>query len=106
MEKIDKLTDEQYQQNGGLNGRNKMMDKIIYLCGPINGCTDEECKDWREFAKLKLLYPVLDPMRRDYRGIEVDCSSEIVEGDKFDLDSSSHLLVNYEKPSVGTSMEI
>jgi uncharacterized PurR-regulated membrane protein YhhQ (DUF165 family) len=22
----------------------------IYLCGPINGCTDEECKDWRDAA--------------------------------------------------------
>jgi hypothetical protein len=48
----------------------------------------------------------LDPMRRDYRGREMGCVEEIVEGDKVDIDLSTHLLVHYDKPSVGTSMEI
>lgn len=77
----------------------------VYLCGPINGCTDAECKDWRELAK-RLLPDTLDPMRRDYRGREDECIAEIVEGDKADIDQCSALLVNYDKPSVGTSMEI
>jgi nucleoside 2-deoxyribosyltransferase len=77
----------------------------VYLCGPINGCTDEECKDWREMVKARLP-DTLDPMRRDYRGREDECVVEIVEGDKEDIDESDVLLVNYDKPSVGTSMEI
>lgn len=80
---------------------------IVYLAGPINGCTDEECKDWREYVKAQLgEEQTLDPMRRDYRGREEEFTEEIVEGDKLDIDQSSHLLVNYVKPSVGTSMEI
>lgn len=77
----------------------------VYLCGPINGCTDSECKDWREFAKENL-GETLDPMRRDYRGREDQCVEEIVEGDKEDIDQCGVVLVNYDKPSVGTSMEI
>lgn len=76
-----------------------------YLCGPINGCTDEECKDWREAAK-KVLPETVDPMVRDYRGREDECVNEIVELDKKDIDDCEAILVNYDKPSVGTSMEI
>jgi len=77
----------------------------VYLCGPINGCADSEAKDWREFAKT-LLRDTLDPMRRDYRGREAECVNEIVELDKIDVMKSDVLLVNYDKPSVGTSMEV
>lgn len=77
----------------------------VYLCGPINGCTDEQCKDWREAAKA-VLPDTVDPMRRDYRGREDNCVAEIVEGDKDDILTCDVLLVNYDKPSVGTSMEI
>lgn len=80
--------------------------KTIYLCGPINGCTDEECTDWREFVKGIWKGPTLDPMRRDYRGKEDDSVKEIVELDKIDVINSDVILVNYDKPSVGTSMEI
>jgi nucleoside 2-deoxyribosyltransferase len=77
----------------------------IYLCGPINGCTDEECKDWREAVKAK--WPdAIDPMRRDYRGKEDESVKQIVELDKIDIMNSDVVLVNYDKPSVGTSMEI
>jgi hypothetical protein len=80
---------------------------LIYLAGAINGCTDEECKDWREYVKSQVGEEnTLDPMRRDYRGRELDCADEIVEGDKVDIDLSTHLLVHFDKPSVGTSMEV
>jgi hypothetical protein len=80
--------------------------KTIYLCGPINGCTDEECKDWRELVKSIWPGKTLDPMRRDYRGKEDQSVNQIVEFDKIDLMNSDIILVNYDKPSVGTSMEI
>lgn len=77
----------------------------VYLCGPINGCTDEEAKNWREYIKSQ--YPnCIDPMRRDYRGKEDQCVDEIVELDKIDVINSGVILVNYDKPSVGTSMEV
>lgn len=77
----------------------------VYLCGPINGCTDAECKDWRAAAKAALP-DTLDPMRRDYRGREAGLQAEIVEADKADITQCDALLVNYDRPSVGTSMEI
>jgi len=38
----------------------------VYLCGPINGRTDDDAKNWREYAKTRLP-DTLDPMARDYR---------------------------------------
>lgn len=77
----------------------------VYLCGPINGCTESEAKDWREYVKTRLPF-TLDPMRRDYRGREEENLNELVELDKIDVMKSDVLLVNYDKPSVGTSMEV
>lgn len=77
----------------------------VYLCGPIAGCTDEECKGWRERAKA-VLHNTLDPMDRDYRGREAECYREVVELDKLDINQSEALLVNFPRPSVGTCMEI
>ena len=79
-----------------------------YLCGPINGCTDEEASDWRELAKRLLRGKTIDPMRRDYRGLEGEpnMAKEIVELDKIDVTNSDVVLVSYTKPSVGTSMEV
>jgi len=77
----------------------------VYLCGPINGCTDAECKDWR--AAVKKHFPKsIDPMKRDYRGKEEDSYREIVDLDKRDVRNCDVVLVNYDKPSVGTSMEV
>lgn len=45
-------------------------------------------------------------MRRDYRGKEAESYREIVELDKRDVEASDVILVNYDKPSVGTSMEV
>lgn len=83
------------------------MSRKVYLCGPINGRSDDDCKGWREYAKERLTATV-DPMARDYRGRELDpgISREIVENDKRDIDACDALLVFYDKPSVGTSMEI
>lgn len=78
----------------------------VYLAGPINGCTDEQCKGWREKAKAGLVCETFDPMKRDYRGQEGFAFREIVEMDKQDIDGVDVLLVMYERPSVGTSMEI
>ena len=82
---------------------------IVYLAGPINSCTDSECRDWREAAKKDHPeYEYLDPMRNDYRGQENEpgIDVKIVKQDKQDIMDSDVLLVNYDKPSVGTSMEV
>ena len=77
----------------------------IYLCGPINGCTDEECNDWRQMVS-RVFSEKIDPMRRDYRGKELESVNEIVQLDKIDVDKCDIVLANCPKPSVGTSMEI
>jgi nucleoside 2-deoxyribosyltransferase len=83
----------------------------VYLCGPINGRSDADCLDWRTAARALLTrkgVAVLDPMARDYRGRELEpgIAREIVENDIADVAASDALLVYYDKPSVGTSMEI
>jgi nucleoside 2-deoxyribosyltransferase len=77
----------------------------VYLCGPINGCTDSEAIDWRE--QVKYHFPsAIDPMSRDYRGREQIDYREIVDLDKRDVREADVILVNYSKPSVGTAMEV
>tara|TARA_R110000764_G_scaffold36736_2_gene82009 strand:+ start:35464 stop:35868 length:405 start_codon:yes stop_codon:yes gene_type:complete len=86
--------------------------KTIYLCGPINGCTDDEAHTWRERVKEYAAtiatprFETRDPMDRDYRGKEGESIREIVDLDKRDVRESHVVLVNYSKPSVGTAMEI
>lgn len=77
----------------------------VYLCGPINGCNDQECNNWRAEVK-KHFSNTIDPMRRDYRGREAESVNEIVELDIQDIRNSDIILANCPKPSVGTSMEI
>jgi nucleoside 2-deoxyribosyltransferase len=78
-----------------------------YLCGPINGCTDDECQTWREwFKQQESFFDFIDPMKRDYRGKEAEDYREIVELDKRDVREVDVLIVMYTQPSVGTSMEI
>lgn len=85
-----------------------MTSALIYLAGPINGRSDADCKDWREYAKSRWGGPTLDPMSRDYRGREGEPGIDraIVEGDKDDIDKCRGLLVYFDQPSVGTSMEV
>jgi nucleoside 2-deoxyribosyltransferase len=80
----------------------------VYLAGPINGCSDSECINWREDAKRVLSdkYDVIDPMRRDYRGSEKTNSEEIVEKDLDDIITCDIILANCSKPSSGTSCEL
>jgi hypothetical protein len=78
----------------------------LYLCGPINGCTDEEAMDWRGWVKTHYAGPTLDPMRRDYRGKEDEAVNDIVGFDKIDVMNSDVLLVNAPSPSWGTAMEV
>ena len=77
----------------------------VYMAGPIAGCTDEECKDWRN--AIKEVFPnAIDPMVRDYREATGHYFREVVDLDKRDMRKSDVVLVNYVKPSVGTSMEV
>lgn len=79
----------------------------VYLAGPIAGCTDAECKDWRALATEMLDGDVRDPMRRDYRAEDALLHArQIVEDDKRDIAESDVVLAYLPKVSVGTSMEI
>lgn len=91
----------------------------IYLCGPINGCDDEAANGWRWEVKNILgakrrgdnLFPhfhFIDPMRRDYRGMEMtkELSKKIVAGDIEDINESDLVLAMHPGPSSGTDMEI
>lgn len=82
--------------------------KKIYLCGPIMDCGPEEGSTWRKRAKERLAgrFVLLDPMRRNFRDREIDSANEIVEFDLQDVRDADILLVNYSKPSIGTSMEV
>ena len=80
--------------------------RSLYLCGPINACTDEECNDWRQYVAGRWFGDVIDPMARDYRGRELIDYREIVDLDKRDVRAADIIMVNYIKPSVGTSMEV
>jgi nucleoside 2-deoxyribosyltransferase len=79
----------------------------MYLAGGINGLSDQECREWREKAKVLLQgHTILDPMDRDYRGIEDQNFEKIVTQDLADIDAADILIVNAAKPSWGTAMEI
>lgn len=86
-----------------------MKQMKVYLAGPINGCSDSECKDWRAVATEALgAGNVFDPMVRDYRGRELEpgINALIVEQDKTDIFLSTAVLVYFDRPSVGTAMEV
>ncbi|MDA0991840.1 MAG: nucleoside 2-deoxyribosyltransferase [Verrucomicrobia bacterium] len=82
--------------------------KKIYLCGPIMDEVEGVAREWRELANAKLgdNFIILDPMRRNFKDREVDSANEIVEFDLQDVREADIILVNYNKPSVGTSMEV
>ena len=83
-----------------------LKEKIVYLSGAMLGCTDEECRDWREYVKQNLRGVSLDPMIRDYRDRPMEGMMDMVVNDKADIDACNIVLVNFVKPSVGTSMEV
>ena len=80
----------------------------IYLSGPIMDEKEGHAREWREAAK-KLLgedFTLLDPMRRKFVDRQVDSANEIVEFDLQDVREADLLLVNYNRASIGTSMEV
>jgi len=82
--------------------------KSIYLSGPIMDEHEGEARQWREEAKRLLgeKFFLLDPMRRNFKDREVDSANEIVRFDLQDVEDADFILVNYNKASIGTSMEI
>ena len=82
--------------------------KVIYLCGPIMDEHEGHAREWRDKAtkELEKHFLLLDPMRRNFKDREVDSANEIVEFDLQDVRDADILLVNYNKPSIGTSMEV
>lgn len=81
----------------------------IYLAGPVYGCSDSEAHAWRDIVRADHLgrtNELVDPMVRDYRGVELDNVEAIVTGDKADIDRCDAVLANCWQPSYGTAMEI
>ncbi|MBI4029124.1 MAG: deoxyribose-phosphate aldolase [Candidatus Blackburnbacteria bacterium] len=84
---------------------------ITYLSGVIYGAPQDEVAQWRKDMIKKLEGKVfcLDPMRKPYETMPdkyKEYGREIVEQDKLDIDISDFLVVKWDRPSVGTSMEI
>ena len=84
------------------------MKKKIYLCGPIMDEHAGLAREWRRMAAdtLDRHFVMLDPMRRNFKDREVDSANEVVEFDLQDIRDADLLLVNYNKPSIGTAMEV
>ena len=82
--------------------------KKIYLSGPIMDEQTGTAREWREKVKELLgeKFLLLDPMRRKFVDRQVDSANEIVEFDLQDVRDADIILVNYSKPSIGTSMEV
>ena len=82
--------------------------KVIYLSGPTMDEHEGTAREWRESAKKMLgdKFYLLDPMRRKFVDRQVDSANEIVEFDLQDVRDADLLLVNYNRPSIGTSMEV
>jgi hypothetical protein len=78
----------------------------VYLSGPIFGRSDGDCIAWRQMAKT-VLPDVIDPMDfGDHRADWAEHVVEIVEKDKANIDRCDTLLVNADRVSIGTPMEI
>ena len=69
---------------------------------------DGHAREWRTVAAKALgkHFTILDPMRRNFKDREVDSANEIVEFDLQDVKDADIILVNYNKASIGTSMEV
>ncbi|MBR2641645.1 MAG: hypothetical protein IKD46_00815 [Lentisphaeria bacterium] len=86
----------------------KDQKKTIYLSGPIMDEHEGTAREWRETAKQMLgeNFRLLDPMRWKFVDRQVDSANEIVEFDLQDVRNADLLLVNYNRASIGTSMEV
>ncbi len=79
---------------------------ITYLCGGIFGLQDTDIRCWRATAKQQLHGSVIDPLDHDYRGKEDQHVDRIVSNDLDAIRWSDGLLVNAQRPSWGTAMEL
>lgn len=97
------------------------MKKLVYLAGPISGCSYGEATNWRQYA-IEKLNPIigLSPMRgKDYllenlniNPVHVDgvlsTSKAIVARDRFDCQRADCILFNLSESkqvSIGTMIE-
>jgi nucleoside 2-deoxyribosyltransferase len=109
-----------------------MVDKTVYLAGPISGCTWDEATDWRDEARNQLLrsgIKAVSPLRakvylrecgpiKDHYNdddIDVDAFTNmstprgITTRDRFDCTRCDVVLVNLldtERISIGTMIEL
>lgn len=86
-----------------------MNTRLVYLCGPIHGLNDQDCRFWRNKAKELLgakNIMCVDPMSNDNRGREGKFGSQLVELDKKWIMSCDTILANCWTPSYGTAMEV
>lgn len=100
------------------------MNKLVYLAGPITGCSYDGCTNWREHAINSLrswgIFG-LSPMRakeylKDEKAITgsyedkvMSCSRGITARDRFDTFRCDVIIVNFlgaKKVSIGTVMEV
>ncbi len=86
-----------------------MKASLVYLCGPIHGMGDQDCRHWRQKASELLRAKnimTIDPMSNDCRGREGKFERKLVETDKRWVSTCDTLLANCWTPSYGTAMEI
>jgi len=77
---------------------------VIYLCGPMDGCTVEEMTGWREALKKEYRdIRWLDPCRRTYKPQQW---RQLVEEDIADIDQSDFVICYYWKAGTGSAMEL
>src|SRR5947209_3297539 len=84
---------------------------VLYLAGPMDGCSVKESTGWRKEAidRLKELYDIRNPMIRDWFKNDYNPRVHeplIVEGDKGDIEAADVVLANCWQRSFGTPMEI
>lgn len=99
------------------------MESLLYLGGPIMGCTYGECTDWRKYVSEKLppFIKAISPMRGKEHLSEqtvirelsekslLTSSRGIITRDRFDVTRSSALLMNFfgaKVVSIGSVGEI
>jgi hypothetical protein len=82
--------------------------KKIALEGPINGCGDDACKNWRDevVARLTDRYTFHNPMDFDCRGREKELEAELVAFDTAGIAASDIVLVMASAPGWGTAMAV
>jgi nucleoside 2-deoxyribosyltransferase len=81
----------------------------VYLAGPINGKSDAECREWREWFKRCDMFEWVDPMDRDIRGREddVELALATTNADLEEVESCDAIVANTSLgPGWGTASEM